>query len=91
MTDIADFFHIELPSATSLVTKLCDQKLAERRTGLEDRRLVIITLTIKGKTLLERAMRERKKKLEKILSHLSGKEKSELLAILKTLNSRLQK
>jgi DNA-binding MarR family transcriptional regulator len=91
MSDIAEFFHIELPSATSLVNKLCDQKLVERNSDIKDRRLVLISLTTEGKTLLELAMKERRKKLEKMLSYLSGEEKTELFNIIKTLNTKLQK
>jgi DNA-binding MarR family transcriptional regulator len=91
MSDIAENFRIELPSATSLINKLCDQKLTDRHENEADRRLVMINLTPEGKTLLEQAIRERRKKIEKILSYLSGPEKIELLKILKTLNSRLQK
>jgi DNA-binding MarR family transcriptional regulator len=90
MSDIADFLHIELPSATSLVNKLCDQKLVERRADQTDRRLVIIVLTSEGKTLLERAMSQRRKKLEKMLSYLSGKEKLELSNIIKSLSNKLK-
>lgn len=91
MSDIAGYFHIELPSATSLLNKLYDQKLVERYEDQEDRRLVMIALTDEGKILVKQAMRERRKKLEKILSYLSEKEKLDLLAILTTLNNRLQK
>jgi DNA-binding MarR family transcriptional regulator len=91
MTDIAEYFHIELPSATSLLNILYDQKLVERHTDENDRRLVLIVLTAEGKKLVEQAMHDRRIKLEKTLSYLSGKEKLELLKIFKTLNSRLQK
>jgi DNA-binding MarR family transcriptional regulator len=91
MTDIAEYFHIELSSATSLLNKLCDQKLVKRYEAPEDRRLVIVTLTDKGKKLLKQVISERKKKIEKILSYLSKKEKNELLNILKALNNKLQK
>jgi len=91
MTDIADNFQIELPSATSLLNKLCDQKLVERKADKKDRRLVIIELTDTGKKMLEEAMASRRKKLEKILSYLSLKEKLELLNIFKTLGQKLQK
>ncbi|HUD20346.1 MAG TPA: MarR family winged helix-turn-helix transcriptional regulator [Patescibacteria group bacterium] len=90
MSDIAAYFRIELPSATSLVNKLCDQKLVERRADQNDRRLVLITLTADGKTMLEDAMCARRKKLEKILSYLSEKEKSDLSSIFKTLYNKLQ-
>lgn len=91
MSDIATYFHIELPSATSLLNKLCDHKLVARHGDPSDRRLVRISLTLKGKAMLERVMRDRKKKLEKMLSYLSVKEKSELLHILETLSNKLQK
>jgi len=91
MSDIAEYFRIELSSATSLLNKLCEQKFVQRHDDKEDRRLVIITLTEEGKTLLEQAMSQQRKKLEGILSYLSGKEKNELLNIFKTLNNRLQK
>jgi DNA-binding MarR family transcriptional regulator len=91
MTDLADYFRIELPSATSLINKLCDQKLVARHADKKDRRLVIIILTGKGKKLLEQAMNQRRKKLEKILSYLSEKEKADLLNIFRTLGDKLQK
>ena len=90
MSDIAQYFHIELPSATSLLDKLCDHGLVERQIDPLDRRLVRITLTVKGKTLLKQAMGARRKKMEKLLSYLSKKEKFELMNILKTLYNKLQ-
>jgi len=91
MGDIAEHFDIGLPSATSLLNKLCDQKLVERHTDEEDRRLVRLTLTGGGKELLKQAMCQRRKKLERILSYLSEKEQNDLLTIVKTLANRLQK
>ena len=91
MGDIAEGFRIELSSATSLLNKLYDLKLVERRTDSDDKRLVKISLTDKGTTLLKEAMGERKKKLQKILSYLSEKEQFDLLTILETLNNRLHK
>ena len=91
MGDIAEYFHIELSSATSLLNKLCEQKLVERQSDDKDRRLVIIVLTAQGKALLEKAMSERRQKLEKTLSYLSEKEKTDLLKIFRTLNEKLQK
>jgi DNA-binding MarR family transcriptional regulator len=89
MGDIAGYFGIELSSATSLINKLSKKKLIKRDEDQQDRRLVMIVLTNEGKKLLERAILERKKKLEKTLSYLSAKEKNELLTIFKTLNSKL--
>lgn len=89
MSEIAQHFNIELSSATSLLDKLYDLKLVKRQADLEDRRLVRINLTREGKKLLEQAMCQRRKKLEKFLSYLTKKEKSVLLDILKRLKERL--
>jgi DNA-binding MarR family transcriptional regulator len=91
MTDIAGYFGIELPSATSLINKLCDQKLVERVSDESDRRLVLIVLTGEGKKLLDQAMIQRKEKIEKVLSYLSVRQKSDLLSIFKTLDNGLLK
>ena len=91
MSDIAQHFLIELPSATSLINKLVDQDLVKRYEDQQDRRLVMITLTETGKIMFEQAMSQRKKKFEKILSYLSAKEKQNLLSIFKTLDNKLQK
>ena len=91
MSDIAQHFLIELPSATSLINKLADQDLVKRLEAEHDRRLVMITLTKAGKNLLEKAMSQRQKKLKKILSYLSAKEKQDLLSIFISLDNKLQK
>ena len=91
MSDIANYFRIELPSATSLMNKLSDQKLVKRHEDPDDRRLVRITLTDKGKDLLRQTMTDRRKIMEKMLFYLSETEKGHLLSILKTLRDRLQK
>lgn len=90
MSEIAGYFRIELPSATSLINKLCDQKLAQRHSDAGDRRLVLISLTEEGKTLVIQAMHQRRIKLEKMLSYLSEQEKTELLSIIRTLDTKLR-
>ena len=91
MSEIAGYFRIELPSATSLINKLCDQKLVTRHADPDDRRLVLITLTEEGQKLVIQAMHQRRIKLEKMLSYLSEREKSDLLSIIRTLGTKLQK
>jgi DNA-binding MarR family transcriptional regulator len=91
MSDLASHFQIELPSATSLVNKLVEQKLLERNEDPADRRLVIISLTKEGKNLAKQVKNDRRKKLAELLSHLSEKEKSQLLSILKNLGQNLHK
>lgn len=90
MSDIAEHFKIELPSATSLVEKLYKKNLIVRNEDEKDRRLVVISLSEEGKKLVKQAMSDRRKKLEKMLEYFTEKERSELLNILQKLYTRLQ-
>ncbi len=90
MSEIAEYFHTELPSATILINKLFKQRLVWRYSDREDRRIVRVALTRGGKQGLKQITDQRRKKLEKILSYLSEKDKANFLAILETLHSHLQ-
>jgi len=90
MSDIAEFLHIELPSATSLVNKLVRKNLAKRSSDKEDRRVVKIDLTETGTKLLVKAIDVRTKKLEQLLSYLSVDQVNNLLTILRTVKDHLE-
>ncbi len=91
MGEIAEHFHIELPSATSLLNKLVALQLVERQQDEKDRRLVRVALTEAGSRLLKKAMDEKVCNLEKMLSFLSDSEQQELLRLLEKLNDRIEK
>lgn len=91
MGEIASKFAIELPSATSLITKLVKAKLVIRRADKKDRRVVHIALTEKGDALLTDAMRQRNKRIEKHLSFLSEQDIADLLRIVNVLIKNLEK
>ena len=90
MKKIAEYFCIELPSATSLLNKLTDMNLVERQSDPNDRRLVRIKLTNEGQTLLKNAMLERAKKMERLLSFLSEEDKATMLRIVTTLTEKME-
>ena len=90
MRDIAEHFKIEMPTATDLIAKLVKNKLVQRKVDEKDRRLVRISLTPQGQLLLTDAMRQRNKKLARILSYLSTHEKEQLLAILSLLIAKME-
>ena len=91
MREIADYFHIELPSATSLLNKLVTMNLVKREQDIKDRRLVRVMLTDDGNNMLKKAMDEKLKNLEHMLSYLSETEQHELLRLLEKLNDRIEK
>lgn len=89
MNEIAKHFRISKPTATTLLDKLIEMKLAKRTTNEEDRRLIHVSLTTKGLELMKKAMDHRKKKMELMLSFLPKRDKEELLRILQILSHRL--
>lgn len=91
MTEVSNHFHISLPTATSLSNKLVTAKLIRRETNKEDRRLVKLVLTAKGKELLTEAMKQRSEKLRNFLSYLSDTQKEQLLHIMQSLVAQIEK
>ncbi len=85
MNEIASYFSIELPSATSLVSKLVKLKLVKRVADKKDRRIVRIILTSYGEKLFEDAMKQRTEKIGQILSHLDKEDKEDFLKIITKL------
>jgi DNA-binding MarR family transcriptional regulator len=90
MSEIAENFHIELPSATSLLNKLVALQLVERQSDEKDRRMVRIALTDAGNDILEKAMEEKLTHMEHTLSYLTEEEQHELLRLLEKLNERIE-
>ncbi len=91
MSDIAAKFKIELPSATSSIKTLVNAKLVARKTDPKDRRLVRINLTTSGEKLFKDAIKERTKKMQVFLSHLSTEDKSDLLRILQKMIATIER
>jgi len=90
MSEIAEHFHIELPSATSLLNKLVALQLVERLADDKDRRLVRVALTAAGHDVLKKAMEEKLTHVEHMLSYLTDTEQHELLRLLEKLNERIE-
>jgi DNA-binding MarR family transcriptional regulator len=90
MSDIAEYFHIELPSATSILNKLVALQLVKRLKDPNDRRMVRVILTSEGDAILKEVMKKKALHIEKMLSFLSKEEQSELLRLIEKLNSRIE-
>lgn len=91
VSDLAAQFRTTLPTATSLSDKLVKLKLVLRKQNLTDRRIVKISLTKKGKNLLKKAVKEKDKKINKMLLYLSAQDKKELFRILNNLLLAIKK
>lgn len=89
MKEISEHFSIEMSSATSVLNRLVSSKLVKRMEDKKDRRVVRISLTTRGDNLLKKALKAHKKKIQKVLSYLSDKQKIDLYRILKVLEEKI--
>lgn len=82
MKDIADYLAITPPSATSLADTLIESGLVKRVSDSQDRRMISIVITAKGKIYLKKSTREIGKRLKKGLAVLTKAERKSLAGIL---------
>ncbi len=85
MREIAEYLKITPPSVTVHVTALVEEGILERVADGEDRRVIRLRLSKKGKSILEKNMQLKSKAFSKIISHLSKKEIQELTRILSVI------
>jgi DNA-binding MarR family transcriptional regulator len=91
MKEIADSLYITSPSATSIINHLVTEKELQRVFDKEDRRIVRLTLTAKGKKTLIIRRKEAAERMNKIIEPLNEKEKNQLASIFtKIINSHNQ-
>ncbi|MCL4353148.1 MarR family transcriptional regulator [Patescibacteria group bacterium] len=91
MKELADNFSITLPTATALSDNLLKLGFVKRARKEKDRRIVRVRLSASGARLLKKAMRERKAKIETMVSYLSAKDKKNLVSILSSLLENIKK
>ena len=82
MKAIAKALRTSLPAATGLINRLVAIKMVERIYDINDRRVIYIALTPRGKGTLERIRKTRRKAIEEIFGVLSEGERQTYLGIL---------
>ena len=85
LTDLARAFSITLPTANSLVEKLINLKLVQKKQDKKDNRSKRLSLTKQGRHLIKKIVKQQKKCFSRLINKLNPKEKERLLSILKKL------
>ncbi len=86
MKELADFLAITPPSVTVLVNNLVFLEFAQRHSDTTDRRTVRLSLTKKGRDILDKATKQRCQVFKRLLSRINPQEQIKLLRILKKMN-----
>lgn len=91
MKDIASLLAVTPPSATAVITKLVKDGAIKRMAGTQDRRLISLALTARGRKLLDLHRLAHIQKMSEVLSKLTRQEKEQLASILKRIIDAYEK
>jgi len=88
MKDLAEYLSITPPSATSLIDGLTKLKMLKRNFDKDDRRVVKLAITNKGKSAIKKGFNRMSAQIKKVLTCLNKNEQKQLIFIYqKVLNS----
>jgi DNA-binding MarR family transcriptional regulator len=85
MSELASNLEAPLSTLTSIVDKLVDKKYLLRGHSDEDRRVVNVALTAKGKESYKIFLRQKRLMAEKVLAQLNEKEQNSMLQTIGSL------
>lgn len=91
MRDVAGYFNITPPSATSIISALVKMGYVKRIYDKTDRRIIRLKITENGEKNLLEGFKEIKSRMQKILSKLNEEEKTALTKIMEKLSGNHQK
>lgn len=84
--NLAEYLNITAPSATFLINNLIKLELVNRLHNTQDKRMVHLVISKKGKKELAKSFLKSKKHLYKKLSLLSARERKSFILILKKIS-----
>ncbi len=89
MTELSKLLSIKLSSTTVLVDRLVRAGLLTRRHDDQDRRIVWVSITPKGKKVVTQILRQKRRSIASIFSGLTDAERARYLTILLKVKSHL--
>jgi len=91
MGELSKNAQVTMPSMTEMIDKLENQGIAERYRDANDRRVVKVRLTSKGRKLRKEFMQRRLEDMKEIFGKLSKRELNDLIKSLKRARHILEK
>lgn len=90
MQEIAQYFNVTKPTATSFLKNLVKLGLVKRTESKKDRRVVKVTVTKKGMAIVKRARKYREERVQRLLSFLDETDQQNLSRILANIAGKLR-
>ena len=82
MKDLAEQLYLSPPSVTALTRRLVQTGLVRRQAHAEDSRVVLLSLTDEGQTLLQQLYQDQLQRMEQLLQALAPEEQELFLTLL---------
>jgi len=82
MKDLAEQLYLSPPSVTALTRRLVQSGLVRREAHAEDSRVVLLSLTDEGQTLLQQLYQDQLQRMELLLQALAPEEQEQFLTLL---------
>lgn len=89
MSEVAAYLFVTPPAVTGLVDKLVKTNLVKRKFSSSDRRIIMISLTEKGKSVISKIKNQFNDLLLTILKEFSPEEKESFLKITEKMEKLL--
>ncbi len=82
MNELARLLDISRPAATGLIDRLLTQNLVQRTDDVQDRRIVRVTITSKGRRILAAIWEQKRQMVTQVFGQISPKDRSQYLSTL---------
>lgn len=89
MREIAGYLFVTPPAVTGLVDKLVKMGLVKRDYSSSDRRVIIVSLTAKGKTVILKIRNQSRELFTSVFKGLSSQERKSFLKITEKMEKLL--
>jgi DNA-binding MarR family transcriptional regulator len=91
VSDISTYLDVTPPAASQLTDRLVHSGLLERTEDPNDRRVKVISLTHKGRMMVQKSLDSRRTWLDKLVQNLSEEEQGAIAKSLTTLTQAAHK
>lgn len=85
MHTLVDVLKVKFSGVTAIIDRLVKTGFVIREHGKEDRRTVFVSLSVKGKKVLQEVNQQRRKAFIQVFSRVSAKERENYLTILEKI------
>ena len=89
MSDLAGILDAPVSTITSIVNKLVENDILDRDHSVEDRRVINVSLTTKGKNIYKKIRTQKDELSDALLSKLSEKDQASMIKYINILASSL--